>query len=51
MASVDFNKSNTTKDSCKVYYLDGYWKEKAISLEVENCEKIVNLLRLNLKSK
>ena len=51
MASVDFNKSNTTKDSCKVYYLDGYWNEKAISLEIENCEKTVNLLRLNLKSK
>ena len=51
MASVDFNKSNTTKDSCKVYYLDGYWKEKAISLEVENCEKTVNLISLNLKSK
>ena len=39
------------KDSCKVYYLDGYWNEKAISLEIENCEKTVNLLRLNLKSK
>ena len=32
------------KDSCKVYYLNGYWKEQAISLEVENCEKNVNLI-------
>jgi hypothetical protein len=51
VASVDFNKSDTAKDSCRVYYLDGYWKEQAISLEVENCEKTVNLLHLNLKSK
>ena len=50
-ARVDFNKSDTAKDSCKVYHLDGFWKKQAISLEVENCEKNVNLIYLNLKSK
>ena len=51
MARIDFNKSDTTKDSCKVYYLNGYWKEQAISLEVENCEKNVNLIHLYIKNK
>ena len=51
MASVDFNKSNTKKESSKVNYLDNYWNEKAISLEIEKRKKTVNLLRLNLKSK
>ena len=51
MARIDFNKSDTSKDSCKVYYLNGYWKEQAISLEVENCEKNVNLIHLNIKNK
>ena len=51
MARIDFNKSDTTKDSCKVYYLNGYWKEQAISLEVENCEKNVNLIHFNIKNK
>ena len=51
MARIDFNKSDTSKDSCKVYYLNGYWKEQAISLEVENCEKNVNLIHFNIKNK
>jgi len=51
MARIDFNKSDTTKDSCKVYYLNGYWKEQPISLEVENCEKNVNLIHFHIKNK
>ncbi|PDH43531.1 MAG: hypothetical protein CND43_03770 [Flavobacteriales bacterium MED-G15] len=49
-ASVDFSKSDTQKDSCRVYFLNGYWNDQAISLEVENCEKEVKLIRLNLKN-
>ena len=51
MARVDFNKSDTSKDSCKIYYLNGYWKEQAISLELENCEKNVNLIHFYIKNK
>ena len=47
-ASVDFSKSDTTKDSCKIYNLNGYWNEQALSLEVENCEKTVKLINLYL---
>ena len=48
-ASVDFSKSNTRKDSCKTYFLNGFWEEKALSLEVENCEKTLNLIAFDLK--
>ena len=51
MARIDFNKSDTTRDSCKIYYLNGYWKDQAISLELENCEKNVNLIDFNIKNK
>ena len=50
-ANVDFGKSNTRRDSCKTYFIDGYWGEKPISLEVKNCEKTIEVLRLNYRSK
>ena len=50
-ANVDFGKSNTRKDSCKKYFIYGYWKEKPIYLEVENCKKSVEVHRLNYLSK
>ena len=46
-ARIDFGKSNTQKDSCKTYYINGYWKERPISLEVENCEKTIQVLQLS----
>ena len=48
-ASVDFVKSNTQKDSCKIYFINGYWGEKPISIRVENCEKSVEVLQLNYR--
>ena len=49
-ASVDFGKSDTQKDSCKIYFINGYWKEKPISITVENCEKTVEVLLLEYRS-
>ena len=43
---IDFGKSNTQKDSCKTYYMNGYWEERPISLELENCEKTIQVLQL-----
>ncbi len=40
-SKVIFNKSDTKKDSCKVYYLRGLLKYKKINIEAENCSKIV----------
>jgi hypothetical protein len=49
-ASVDFGKSNTQKDSCKVYFINGFWADKPISITVENCEKTVEVLLLDYRS-
>ena len=40
-SKVVFNKSNTRKDSCKVYYLRGVLKYKRMVIKAENCSKIV----------
>ena len=47
MASVDFHKSAIDKDSCKTYYLTGYWEDKNINVELENCEKMINIIQLS----
>ena len=41
-SKVIFNKSNTKKDSCRVYYLKGINKYKEIIINAENCSKIIN---------
>ena len=40
-SKVVFNKSNTKKDSCKVYYFKGVRQYKKIIINAENCSKIV----------
>lgn len=42
--NVDFSKSNTELDSCKIYHIDNVYKEKAIELSVENCDSIAKIL-------
>ena len=49
-ARIDFGKSNTQKDSCKTYYINGYWEKRPIFLEVENCEKTIQVLQLSNRS-
>lgn len=41
---VDFSKSNTELDSCKIYHIDNIYKDKAIELSVENCDSIAKIL-------
>ena len=41
-SKVIFNKSNTRKDSCKVYYLKGLGKYKGTIINAKNCSKVVN---------
>ncbi len=48
-ASVDFGKSDTQIDGCKVYFIKGYWEEKPIWISLENCEKSVEILKLNYR--
>lgn len=47
MANVDFGKSDREKDSCKTYYLTGYWIDKNINVELENCEEMINIIQLS----
>ncbi|WP_426430400.1 hypothetical protein ACPX19_12785 [Winogradskyella sp. HB-48] len=42
--NVNFSKSNTELDSCKIYHIDNVYKEKAIELSVENCDSIAKIL-------
>lgn len=45
--SVDFSKSNTKLDSCKVYHIDNSYKEKPIELSVQNCDSLATILKIN----
>ena len=40
-SKVEFNKSNTKKDSCRVYYLKGIRQYKGIIIDAINCSKTV----------
>lgn len=42
--SVDFSKSNTEEDSCKIYHIDNSYKERFLELKVQNCDTIATLL-------
>jgi len=46
-SSVDFSMSNTLKDSCKTYVLNGYLSSKKTSIKFENCVKTLSLLEIN----
>ncbi len=47
-SSVNFSKSNTTKDSCKTYILDGYIMSKFTTIELENCLNLVTVLEIKI---
>jgi hypothetical protein len=42
--SVDFSKSDTELDSCKVYHIDNSYKERDMELKVKNCDSVATLL-------
>ena len=45
---VNFSKSNTKLDSCKIYFIEGLVKEKKINLLIENCDSIAKIKTLNI---
>lgn len=45
--SVDFSKSETKLDSCKVYHIDNSYKEREIELKIKNCDSLATLLDIN----
>ncbi|NRR92890.1 hypothetical protein HSX10_15050 [Winogradskyella undariae] len=42
--SVDFSKSKTEIDSCKIYLIENSYKERDLELQVKNCDSIVTIL-------
>ncbi|MBV7268136.1 hypothetical protein [Winogradskyella luteola] len=45
--SVDFSKSKTKLDSCKIYHIDNIYKDKDIELTVKNCDSLAKVLTIN----
>jgi len=45
---VLFSESNTELDSCKIYVIQGKVSEMALKISVENCEKQVTVLSVQL---
>ena len=44
--NVDFSKSKTKIDSCKVYYIDNSYKERNMELTVKNCDSLATVLKI-----
>lgn len=45
---VDFKKSDPRKKPCGFYYVELFISEQKLAIIVENCEKFVNIERINL---
>lgn len=45
-ASIDFSQSNTRLDSCKIYFIQAVYQNQNLDLEVENCQKVVRIIKL-----
>lgn len=44
--SVDFSKSETDLDSCKIYHLDNSYKARNMELIIKNCNALATLLKI-----
>lgn len=44
--NVDFTKSKTKIDSCKVYYIENSYKERNMELTVKNCDSLATVLKI-----
>lgn len=45
--SVDFSKSKTKLDSCKIYHIDNSYKEREIELTIQNCDSLSTVLTID----
>lgn len=43
---VNFSKSNTQLDSCKIYHIDNSYKEKDMAVIIENCDSIATIQKI-----
>jgi hypothetical protein len=45
--SVDFSKSKTKLDSCKIYHIENSYKERDIKLTIQNCDSLSTILTID----
>jgi len=45
---VNFSKSNTELDSCKVYVIEDHYNELDIALTIENCDSIATIQSITI---
>jgi hypothetical protein len=46
--NVDFGKSKTKKDSCKIYFISGEMETGTLELQIENCRKTATVQRIEI---
>lgn len=49
--NVNFSESNTKLDSCKIYVIEGDYKEKNLKLTIKNCDSTAFIQKVVLKNK
>ena len=47
-ADIDFGKSNTKLDSCKVYIVNSMIETQELTLTIENCHKKATIQKINI---
>jgi len=45
---VNFSKSNTELDSCKVYVIEDHYNELDIALTIENCDSVATIQSITI---
>ena len=45
---VNFSKSNTKLDSCKVYVIEDSYEDREISLTIKNCDSIATIQHITI---
>lgn len=48
---IDFSKSKPRQEPCRYYWIDGFVKEKAAAIYVQNCDTVVTIQKLHLNLK
>lgn len=46
--NVNFSKSNTELDSCKVYVIEDHYNELDIALTIENCDSVATIQSITI---
>ena len=49
--NVDFGKSKTKQEPCKIYFISGEIETRTLELQIENCEKTAKVQRVEILEK